>query len=63
MIIENKYKIGQTVYLITDKEQETRFVTGIIIVPNGLIYIISFGANISEHYDFEISEEKNLINI
>lgn len=62
MIIENKYEIRQTVYLKTDKEQEPRIVSGIRICPDTLIYILSFGTNTSEHYDFEISAEKDLIN-
>ncbi len=60
MIIENKYEIGQKVYLVTDTEQHERLVTAIRVMPGSLIYQTCFGTIISEHYDFEISAEKNL---
>ena len=60
MVIENKYEIGQTVYLITDEDQLPRLVFCINIYKNELIYKLVCGTVISEHYDFEISEEKQL---
>lgn len=50
----------QEVYLITDADQLKRFVTGIVVRPgNGLKYLLSCGDCESEHYDFEITEDKN----
>lgn len=61
MMIDNKYEIGDIAYLKTDDEQLPRIVIGISIVPNGLLYRLSFGATDSSHYDFEISTEKNYL--
>ncbi len=61
MVIENKFEIGQTVYLLTDKEQQARLVTGIRVCPNCLLYCLSFGTVVSDHYDFEISAEENIL--
>jgi hypothetical protein len=63
MVINNKFEIGDTVYLITDKEQEPRLVTELIIRPGGLIvYGCSLCQETSEHYDFELSKEKDYVN-
>ena len=59
MVIENKFEIGQTVYIITDDEQKARLVSGIRVCPGCLIYYLSYSANVSEHYEFEISETVN----
>lgn len=62
MIIENKYDFGQTVYLVTDDEQRSRLVTGFRICNHSeIIYYLSYGTIVSEHYDFEISSEKNYV--
>jgi hypothetical protein len=60
MIIENKYEIGQKIYLITDKEQDPRIITAIKIFSNGtLLYLTACG--IVEYWaeECEISVEKN----
>lgn len=60
MVIDNKYDIGQEVYLATDEYQLKRLVTAIHIHPNNqIVYTISCGYTQSEHYDFEISPEIN----
>lgn len=62
MIIENKFDIGQEVYLVTDENQNKKLVTGLRVCPKGaIIYYLSQNAVISEHYDFEISNEKNIV--
>lgn len=63
MVLDNKYEIGQTVYLITDSEQLPRIVFCFIVYRNELLYRLATGTTTSEHYDFEISETKNLINV
>lgn len=60
MVVDNKYEFGETVYLKTDEEQKTRIVTSIKVFPYGeVIYVLSCGVAMSEHYDFEISKETN----
>jgi hypothetical protein len=59
MLIENKFDFGQTVYLKTDPEQFARIVCSFIVTPTGILYKVCFGMQESEHYDFEISLEKN----
>lgn len=64
MLVDNKFEIGQTVYLKTDSEQYPRIVTRLSVTANGITYSISSGVIESWHYDFEISEEKDvLINL
>lgn len=62
MIIENKFEIGDIVYLTTDEDQKRRVVTAITVLPdNKLTYQISCGHFASDHYEFEISDEKNVL--
>ena len=60
MVIENKYEIGQTVYLITDEDQLPRIIMAIIIENCGVMYEMINTTTTSRHYDFEISDEKHL---
>jgi hypothetical protein len=61
MLIDNKYELGQTVYLKTDNEQLSRVVTALGILPGQILYELSQGSSSSKHYDFEITPEKNLV--
>jgi hypothetical protein len=61
MTIPNKYDLKQVVYLRTDTDQLPRIVTGIQIRPNLLIYNLACGTSESDHYDIEMSEEKNVL--
>lgn len=61
MIIDNKFEIGQKVFLITDPEQKPRLVTGLTITPHNITYQLSSGSENSYHYDFEMSEEANVL--
>lgn len=61
MVIDNKFDIGQTVYIKTDDEQKQRIVTSIIVCPNGLIYECFCSTLESKHYDFELSSERNIL--
>lgn len=59
MIIDNKYEIGEVVFLSTDEEQKRRLITGLRICPSGqIIYCLSCGVTVSDHYDFELLTEK-----
>lgn len=59
MQINNKFDIGDTVYLKTDPEQLPRIVTAIEITPNEITYRLMQGENNSYHYGFEITAQKS----
>lgn len=59
MVIENKYEIGQTAYVITDNEQRMCIVTAILVRPGSIVYELSGIAGGRWFYDFEISGEKD----
>ena len=61
MIIENKFNIGETVYLVTDEDQKPRIVTGINVTANGLRYNLVNGITDTYHYELEMSSEKNIL--
>lgn len=61
MVIDNKYNIGDIVYLVTDMEQLARIITGITVYPAGIQYEVFCNTQISHHYDFEMSLEKNIL--
>jgi len=57
MIIDNKFEIGQIVYLKTCKEQTERIITAICVKSFGyILYLLSCGAQ-----EIEISSEKNVL--
>lgn len=60
MVINNKYELGQTVYLITDTEQLKRLVICIQVDVQGILYEVVCGTYISKHYDIELSAEENV---
>jgi hypothetical protein len=61
-IIDNKYNIGDTVYLKTDPEQKKRLVFAFEIrIGQVIVYWLSCGAESSPHYEFEISSEVNIL--
>lgn len=60
MDVETKYNIGDIVFLMTDTDQMSRIVTGILLRPNKLVlYYLTSGTNETIHYDFEIVQVKN----
>ena len=61
MLIDNKFDIGDKLYIITDDEQKERMINGIQINPHGIIYRLGCGINDTWHYDFELNKEKNII--
>lgn len=61
MKIDNKFKIGDYVYLVTDKDQFKRIVTAIQVTQTGLLYRLCLERDESWHYDFEICAEKDII--
>lgn len=63
MIIDEKFNIGDIVYLITNINQLPRLVVSFTVSKNGLLYNLSQGISDSTHYDFEITKEKDLITV
>lgn len=62
MTISIPYDWGDVVYIKTDQEQKPRQVCQIRVMPfNCVIYVLSCGSATSEHYEFEISKEKDLV--
>lgn len=61
MIVENKYEIGQIVYLVTDPEQVPRMVTQVIVSPTGVFYKLAQGTVDGDYYEIEISAEKTFV--
>jgi len=61
MTIKPKFTIGELVYLKTDPEQSPKIVTHIIISCLGITYEISENGSSSNHYDIELTVEKNVM--
>jgi len=61
MLTDSKFKIKQTVFLITDIDQHPRIVVGILVRDNSIQYELASGIECTWHYDFEITEEKNVL--
>jgi hypothetical protein len=61
MVLDNKFELQQTVYLKTDPDQRGRIVTQINVRVGGLLCELQCGASGSWHYDFEITEEKDVL--
>ncbi len=61
MLIQNAFEIGSTVYLKTDKEQCPRIVFCIKVFRNEFTYELACGTGTSEHYDFELSSDVNVL--
>ena len=61
MLLDNKFNIGDEVFLKTDLEQSGRLVTGLIIRAGCIIYQLSCGVSESNHYDFELTVERDIL--
>ena len=59
--INNKFNIGDTVYLITDPEQSANLVTAIRVCRNHLEYELSYVSSRFYAEDFELSSERNVL--
>lgn len=56
-----KYGLGEIVFLITDIEQNERMVTQVHFKGNNaLVYSLALGMEESDHYEMEISAERDL---
>lgn len=61
MVLDTKFDISQTVYLLTDIEQVPRMVYGYEITQGCILYMLCVGVTTSKHFDFEISESKDVL--
>lgn len=62
MLINNKFNIGQLVYLKTDSDNELRMITEIKIMSNGLcMYLACKGVESGWYYEIELSSEPSII--
>lgn len=62
MVIENKFELGQLVFIKTDTDQYPRMVISISVRQGGLLYELNFAQSSSWHYEIEISDEKDVLN-
>ena len=59
MTINNKFKMGEIVYLRTDPDQFARIIVAIqITVDGGMLYKLAIGMNEQWHYEVELTREK-----
>ena len=61
MTINNKFDIGDHVYIITDKGQDMGIITSILINPRDIVYFVSRDSDVGRFYDFELSKDENKI--
>lgn len=62
MVLDNKFELGQTVYVKTDPSQLPRMVISIELLGNGnLIYKVTHLDYVTSHYDFELSCEEDTL--
>lgn len=61
IMIDNKFEIGEEVYLKTDREQLSRIIYCFKVFKNEIMYEVANGTTVSAHYDFEISKEINVL--
>jgi len=57
IMLENKFNIGEIVYLITDPKQYARMVVSLEVGEKDLLYYLSCGTNTTKHFAHEISKE------
>lgn len=61
LTIDNEYNMGDIVYVKTDSEQLPRIVTAIIVTGRDILYECAAFVDISSHYGFELSPEKDIL--
>lgn len=61
MILETQYNFGDIVYLKTDSDQKERMITGFKLRPAGTLIIVQCGTYETEHYEIELTSEKNVL--
>ena len=61
MVINNKFNIGDTVYIKTDVEQSPGIITCIQVNPGDLLYTVSRNSSNGNFYDFELSYDRDIL--
>jgi hypothetical protein len=62
MTFNHKYQLGQTVYLITDPDQNKHIITAIKICMTGeLLYELVCKNDCFMHYEAEITDKRQVI--
>lgn len=61
MTINNKFNLGDYVYITTDVEQKKHIITEIKIQPGCLIYQLSYKYESNFFHEIEISKEEDLL--
>lgn len=57
-----KYDVGQMLVLVTDPEQLERIVVGYSVIPGNIVlYRVCLGTTTSEHYEFELAEQPDIL--
>lgn len=59
MRIDNKFNIGDHVYVVTDVEQQIGVIISIMVTQGDLVYFVSRDNATDRFYDFELSSEEN----
>lgn len=59
MIVDNKFEIRETVYLLTDPESLPRIITAFYVRDKDITYELTCATDSTIHYEFEISTTKN----
>lgn len=59
MVVDNKFSVGDKVYLVNDPAQMIGLVTQIVLTERDIIYTVSFAGESYNGYGFEFSTEKN----
>jgi hypothetical protein len=63
MVIDEKFNLGQVVYLKVDPEQRALIVVSISVRPGHLAYVLSSGEDSVVAYDIELTETRNVLSI
>jgi hypothetical protein len=59
MTINNKFKLGETVFLKTDPDQYARIIVALqITVDGGMLYKLAINMSEQWHYEVELQREK-----
>ena len=59
MRIDNKFNIGDHVFVVTDKEQDLGVITAIMVTQGDILYFVSRDCMEDKFYDYELSLEEN----
>lgn len=59
--INNKFNLGDMVYILSDADQNEYQIIYILVTPIGLIYGVSKGGEVVDCYEIELSATKKVI--